>query len=148
MMSASATPRRGFYRDADRAMLGGVCAGLAGSLGFNLRVTRILAFIALLMATPVAIVAYLAAVFLIPSVSDSGYDVSERNGFRGRRRSCKKRKSRKERRAEKDESKDTPRSNIATVIELRCQSMDERLVRLEKHVTSKRFQIDQELGRL
>ena len=37
--------RRRFYRNREKAMLGGVCAGLADYFGFNLRVTRILAFI-------------------------------------------------------------------------------------------------------
>ena len=39
------TPRA-FYRSADRAVLGGVCAGLADYFGFNLRVLRFLAIIA------------------------------------------------------------------------------------------------------
>ena len=42
--------RRRFYRDRSRAMVGGVCAGLADYFGFNLRVTRILMVISLLMA--------------------------------------------------------------------------------------------------
>ena len=33
---------RRFYRDADRAVLGGVCAGLASYLGINLKVLRFL----------------------------------------------------------------------------------------------------------
>ncbi len=44
MMTMSAQPNRRFYRDRDNAWLGGVCAGLAGYLGFNLKVTRFLAF--------------------------------------------------------------------------------------------------------
>ena len=67
MITTNADPQRRLVRDADRAMLGGVCAGLAAYLGFNLKVTRILAFIAFLTAMPIAVVAYLAAVFLIPS---------------------------------------------------------------------------------
>ena len=126
-----------FFRDADRAILGGVCAGLARYCGFNLRATRILAFIAFLMAMPVAVVGYLAAVFLIPSASFKSYSVDEERRF------CAKRKSR-----HKKESASPPGPSYAEIINRRCRSLDERLARLEKHVTSKRFQIDQELSRL
>ena len=67
MITISANSHGRFYRDADRAVLGGVCAGLAGYLGFNLKATRFLAIIAFFTAMPIAVVAYLAAVFLIPS---------------------------------------------------------------------------------
>ena len=62
MSSYSETSDRRLYRDADRAVLGGVCAGLAGYFGLNLKVTRFLAFIAFLMAMPFAVIGYLAAV--------------------------------------------------------------------------------------
>ena len=58
---AGITGRR-LYRDADRAVLGGVCAGLATYLGFNLKVTRFLCVIAYLCAFPFAVFAYLIAV--------------------------------------------------------------------------------------
>jgi len=142
----NADSERGLYRDADRAMLGGVCAGLAGYLGFNLKVTRLLAFIAFLMAMPVAVIAYLAAVFLIPSVSRNGYQDAAISRC-GRRR--RERKARKEDRARREKEADEPvASPIAADINRRCRSMDARLARLEKYVTSKRYQIEQELERL
>lgn len=145
MTAMNAGSDRRFYRDADRAVLGGVCAGLAGYLGFNLKVTRLLAFIAFLMAMPVAVIAYLAAVFLIPSVSR--YEDGESPGRHERR--CEKREKRKARKArKKNETTAAPRSIIVSDINRRCESMDERLARIEKHVTSKRFQIEQELERL
>lgn len=128
---------RRIYRDRDRACLGGVCAGLAAYFGFNLKMTRFLAFIAFLMAMPVAVCVYLAAVFLIPSVSHRGENVTTRRRF-GRRRKSKK----------VNESVEVPKSTVADDINRRCESMDERLKRLEKQVTSKRFQLEQELSRL
>ena len=137
MITVNEWSDRRFYRDKDRAVLGGVCAGLADYLGFNLKVTRILAFIAFLTAMPVAVIAYLAVVFLIPSVS------------RGEHYVRKEKRCRKRRKASKDkEAVDMRKSSIAGDIDERCQSLDERLRRLEKHVTSKRFQLDQELSRL
>ena len=59
--------RRRFYRDSSRAMIAGVCAGLADYFGFNLRVTRILAVISLLMAFPATMLAYFGIVFLVPA---------------------------------------------------------------------------------
>ncbi|NQV87787.1 MAG: PspC domain-containing protein, partial [Woeseiaceae bacterium] len=120
-----------------RAILGGVCAGLAGYLGFNLRATRFLAFVAFLMAMPITVVGYLAAVFLIPSVSGKDYGVATE------RRNNRRRKSRQQK-----ETPERPGPSISDVINRRCRTLDERLARLEKHVTSKRFQLDQELSRL
>ena len=139
MTAINAKSSRRFYRDRDRAILGGVCAGLATYLGFNLKVTRILAFIAFLTAMPVAIIAYLAAVFLIPSESHGDHDVAAVGYYRRRKR----------REAKEDKRNvESPKSLIADDINRRCESLDERLKRLEKHITSKRYQLDQELSRL
>ncbi len=137
MTTMHAGSERRLYRDADRAILGGVCAGLAGYLGFNLRMTRFLAFIAFLMAMPIAVIGYLAAVFLIPSVSNGDYVVVEERRYSRRRKSRKKKKEAEIR-----------KPSIADDINRRCESIDERLVRLEKRVTSRRFQLEQELSKL
>jgi len=139
MTAINAESNRRLYRDRDRAILGGVCAGLAGYLGFNLKVTRILAFIAFLCAMPIAITAYLAAVFLIPSESHGGRDAATDGCWRRRKR----RKSKQD-----IHDVESQKSSIAADINRRCESLDERLKRLEKHVTSKRYQLDQELSRL
>jgi len=142
MMTVNAEGDRRLYRDADRAILGGVCAGLAGYLGFNLKVTRILAFIAFLMAMPVAVIGYMAAVFLIPSASGLGGAVEPEVSF------CSRRKARKKRRRSRREAELEPQPSPAEEINRRCRSLDERLARLEKLVTSRRFQLEQELSRL
>lgn len=146
MITAGVGSDRRLYRDADRAVLGGVCAGLAGYLGFNLKVTRFLAVIAFLMAMPIAIIGYMAAVFLIPSESGHAPGEVRKSGFCKRRRSRKKRKSRES--FDREQEMPGPRARKVKDIEERCSDMDERLVRLEKHVTSKRFQLEQELSRL
>jgi len=146
MITINADRHGRLYRDADRAMLGGVCAGLAGYLGFNLRVTRILTFIAFLTAMPIAVIAYLAAVFLIPSASNLNFDVETEEFICRRRKSRKARKARKAHK--KAEAAEPPERSVAADIDRRCRSLDERLARLEKHVTSRRFQLEQELSRL
>ncbi len=120
------------YRDADRAILGGVCAGLARYLGFNLKVTRLLAVIAFLCAMPFAVIAYLAAVFIIPSSSTTIHDGATYDELR------------------KEELREEIRRAKPTVSEVRkrYESMDERLARIERYVTSSRYELDEELRRL
>ena len=132
MTTFAGTTERRLYRDADRAVLGGVCAGLARYLGFNLKVTRFLAVIAFLCAMPFAIVGYLAAVFLIPSSSSRIYDAA----------------------TDDERRKETLREEIRrakpTVDEVRrrYESMDERLAKIEKYVTSSRYELDEKFRRL
>ena len=59
---SATTHCRRFTRDADRAMLGGVFAGLARHFGFNLCVTRFLAIIAFFAAFPFMVFAYIMQV--------------------------------------------------------------------------------------
>lgn len=153
MMTMSAQPNRRFYRDRDNAWLGGVCAGLAEYLGFNLKVTRFLAFVAFLTAMPVAVIAYFAAVFLIPSASGLGRsqaDIKE-SGFSRRHERRARRKEARARRHDRQWQGDPVAERNAEVvrtIDERCQTLDQRLATLEKHVTSRRFQLDQEFSRL
>ena len=132
MTGFAGTTGRRLYRDADRAVLGGVCAGLATYLGFNLKVTRFLCIIAFLCAFPFAVFAYLVAVLVIPSSSSRIYD-DEMSEVR-----------RKEAlREEILRAKPTVRD-----VRERYREMDERLARIEKYVTSSRYKLDEEFRRL
>jgi phage shock protein C len=132
MNTFAGTSGRRLYRDADRALLGGVCAGLANYLGFNLKVTRLLCVIAFLCVFPVAFIVYLAAVLLIPASSSRVYD----DGMHEERRKATLREE--IRRA---------RPTVSEVRE-RYKSLDERLARIEKYVTSSRYDLDEEFRRL
>ncbi len=125
---------RRLYRDSDRAILGGVCAGLASYLGINLKVTRFLCVIAFLCAFPFAVVAYLLAVLLIPASS------SRLHGHH---------------RVDYDElRKEALREEIlrakpsVSEVRKRYRSMEERLAKIEKYVTSSRYELDEKLRRL
>ncbi len=128
MNEQPAVSDRRFYRDADRAVLGGVCAGLADYFGFNLRVTRLLAFIAFLMAMPMAVVTYLGIVLLVPAKSlrarGQGADPEFKRALRS-----------------------SPQQTMSDV-RRRFQMLDRRLARLEKYITSSRYQLDQEFRNL
>jgi len=123
---------RRLYRDSDRAMLGGVCAGLAKHLGFNLKVTRFLAVVAFFCAMPITIIGYLAAVFLIPAASSKTYDDGSSEELRKERL-----------REEILRAKPT-----VNEVRERYKSMDERLAKIEKYITSSRYELDEEFRRL
>jgi len=148
-MSAYATEtyRRRFTRDADRAAIGGVCAGFARYFGFNLCVTRFLFVIFFLMTFPFALIVYLAVVMLVPSESWRDEYVVERVVRRRRRR----RMSRRERRQAKSEARHAEfeaQEQAEEEISERARSLEERLARIEKHVTSSRYQLDEEFRNL
>ena len=151
MSTFSETTERRLYRDADRAVLGGVCAGLAGYFGLNLKVTRFLAFIAFLMAMPFAVVGYLAAVCLIPAESRRDYETVVETrccwGMRRARRSAREWKSR-EREPRKRAEPAAPSGPSIKDVRERYQNLDKRLAELEKQVTSPRFQLEQEFRKL
>lgn len=128
MSSYDSIPSRKFYRNRDRAMVAGVCAGLADYFGFNLKVTRILAVLSLFMATFVTLVAYFGMVFLVPAAPKNNRVTQYDPEFRRAVRSA-------------------PRQTLSDV-RRRFQSLDSRLARLERYVTSPRFNLDQEFRKL
>lgn len=128
MSYSESFPRRRFTRNRDKALIAGVCAGLADYFGFNLKVTRVLTVISLFMAMPVTLLAYFGTVFLIPSSRGDSrqpqYDAEFRRAVRS-----------------------APAQTLANV-RRRYQSLDSRLARLERYVTSSRFNLDQEFRKL
>jgi phage shock protein C len=139
-MTAHATmSHRRFARDADRACLGGVCAGFANYFGVNLRVTRILVVIAFFVAMPITVLVYIAMVLLVPAESRAYATRADRE-FRRKQR----RMSRRERKLAAEEA--TQRA--AEAVNQRCQSLDKRLARIEKYVTSSRYNLDREIRNL
>lgn len=127
MSAYAATTSRRLYRDTDRAKLGGVCAGLAEYFGFNLCVTRMLAIIAFFMAMPMVIIGYLAAVLLIPARSARSIGPADPEFRRAVRSSP---------------------ARTADDIRRRFRSLDRRLARMEKYITSSRYELDREFRNL
>lgn len=128
MSGYNSISRRRFYRNRQKAMVGGVCAGFADYFGFNLRVTRILAVVALLMAMPMTLLVYIGTVLLIPTGPDDSRQAAYDPEFRKAVRSA-------------------PAQTLSDV-RRRFQSLDGRLARLERYVTSSRFNLDQEFRKL
>lgn len=115
---------RRFRRSSDCRMLGGVCAGLADYFGFNLSATRLLAVIGFFINPPIAVIAYIAAVVLVPAEPAPGGPEAVDRGFKRSVRS-------------------SPGQAMSDV-RRRFQSLDRRLARLEKYVTSSRYKLDRE----
>ena len=145
-MSADQTySSRAFYRSTDRAVLGGVCAGVADYFDFNLCVLRFLAIIAFVCTMPMAVIAYLAVVFLIPARSGTGQERAPRP----RRKTRRERKfERKQARREARQQEYAVPNEAAIEVRDKCQSLDKRLAELEKHITSSRYQLDREIRNL
>jgi phage shock protein C len=126
--SYTSIPRRRFTRRKDRAVIAGVCAGLADYFGFNLKATRFLAFVSLCMAMPVTLIAYFGCVFLVPTSTErarsEGYDPEFSRAVRS-----------------------SPSQTLSDV-RRRFQRLDSRLARLERYVTSSKFNLDQEFRKL
>jgi phage shock protein C len=119
--------RNRLYRDRQRGVILGVCAGFAEYFGFDLNVTRVLVVVAA-FSFPLTIIAYLLFGLLLPTRPNDGParhsdDPIER------------------------EVRQDPHATLSSV-RYRFRDLDSRLQRLEKYVTSNRFRLDREFREL
>lgn len=124
MSESAPTFERRFVRSSDRSVLGGVCGGLADYFGFNLKVTRALAVVGFLINPLLASLAYVAVVILVPARPTMEPPPRVDAEFRKSVRSAP--------------------SKTMSDVRRRFQSLDRRLVELEKYITSSRYNLDQE----
>lgn len=113
-----------FYRDPRHGKLMGVCAGLADYFGWNVRLTRILAIVALIWFNVLALIAYFALGFMLPTKPDTLYDWdTDEEYWRSVRRSAG----------------DTFRD-----VRYRLRQLDMKLQHVEGYVTSSRYDLDRQ----
>ena len=122
---------RRFYRDKSRAWIGGVCAGIADYFGFSLPATRFLTVLAAILIPPMPFLIYLALLLLVPSRRLAAERAAEPPVEREFRKAVRSR----------------PKRTLSDV-HRRFQQLDKRLATLERHVTSRRYRLDQEFDRL
>jgi len=116
-------PRR-LYRDKEKGMFCGVCAGLADYFGFALGPTRILTAVFVLIFFPITLILYFALCFLVPAKPQSLYkDKQEAKFWQSVRRS--------------------PSETFDDIRHL-FREMEAKLQRMERYVTSPRFSLDRE----
>ena len=113
------------YRDTQRGMIFGVCAGLAEYFAFDLKITRVLTVVGAMFAFPVVCISYVVLGVMLPRKPDSG---TADNPVQRQVRS-------------------DPHDMLSSV-RYRFRDLDSRLQRIEKYVTSSRFTLDSEFRRL
>ncbi len=114
---------RNLYRSADKGWLGGVCAGLAESYGQPIWLARIIFLTLFLFSGSLAVLLYLAGIFLLdrrqgPAVRESARKPAFDYG--------------------------TPMSARLRQLNERMQAVDRRLQSMERYVTSSRYRFNKE----
>lgn len=150
MTAFATTHDRRFVRNGDRAFIGGVCAGIADYFGFRLFAVRAIFVVALFVAFPFTVLTYLAIVLLVPAESSRYEYVIERKVRCRRRRMTRRerRAAREEEQIRRAEASAEKKAARAEAVRERYRSLDERLARIEKYVTSSRYDLDREFRNL
>lgn len=124
------SPNR-LYRNSEKSVVFGVCAGIADYFGFDVTIVRVLVVLGtLFFGGPLVPVAYLILALVLPK------DERPYRHDAGDADDELQRKVRAE-----------PHSTLNSVRH-RYRELEGRLQRLEKYVTSERFKLDQEFERL
>ena len=119
--------RRRFYRTKDNKRLAGVCGGIAEYFGFDPTMVRLLTIIAFFLTGPIVIVLYIGMVLLVPSKNFEHREPG-RDEFR---RSLR----------------ESPHAAV-TDVKRALLRLDNRLARMERYVTSSRYELDRKINRL
>lgn len=128
MDSTSHHSRHGLYRDPEHGIIMGVCAGLADYFGLNVMLVRIVAVLVLIFWWFITLVVYLIMGFLMPKKPRRLYEsVEDETFWRGVRRS--------------------PRDTFHD-LRHRFREIDLRTQRMERYVTSNRYDLDRQFREL
>jgi len=117
------------FRDKENAILAGVCAGIAEYFGLNRKGVRLVTFLFMLFPPFFAfvVVSYVILTIVLPVKPTDLYENSEQAEFwRG--------------------VSNAP-SDVFGALRHRFRELNHRLEKMEAFVTSREFEIDQELGR-
>ena len=118
------------YRNADRGLVFGVCAGLADYFGFDVTIVRVLVVLGtLFFPGPLVPVGYVVMALLLPKDPRPAGHVGAGDDDIARRIRAQ------------------PQSTLGSV-KHRYRELEMRLQRLEKYVTSDRYDLDREFERL
>ena len=123
------------YRNPRRGMIFGVCAGIAEYFGFDIAVTRVIVAVGALFAFPIICIVYVLLGLMLPARSYSGPVPDYNDPVEREDRSVRR------------QVRSAPHDTLASV-RYRFRDLDARLQRLEKYVTSNRYQLDSEFRKL
>lgn len=122
-------PRR-LFKDRENGMVAGVCAGIADYFGFDVTITRIIVVIGLFLFLPTTLVAYIVLALLLPTKPRLSAGIRDEAAATLQR-----------------SVRSAPHSTLDN-IRHRFREVDARLQRMEKYLTSKRFELDREFESL
>ena len=113
------------YRNSEDGIVAGVCSGLADFFGFDTTLTRVVVAIGMLIFQTLIVVYIILAILVPKRPASSGPQERPSNPYMEQR------------------IKSEPHSTLRSVRH-RYRDLDRRLQRLEKHVTSKRYNLERE----
>lgn len=117
--------RNRLYRNKERGILAGVCAGIADWTGFNLTALRVIVILLAIPFTAVIVVGYVLLALLLPVRPANLYaDADDEEFWQSARRAP---------------------SDTVGGLNRRFRDLDERLQRMEAWLTSREYRINQEL---
>ncbi len=117
--------RNRLYRDKDRAMIAGVCSGLADWTGVNRVALRLIIVLLAIPFTAVMVIGYLVMWILIPKRPRNLYRDENEEAFW-------------------QEVRRAPKDGVGQ-LNRRFRELDDRLQRMEAWLTSSEYRIDREL---
>ncbi len=116
------------YKNRDKALISGVCAGLSDYFSVDVKIVRVIFFVLGLFQGFLMILIYIAAaIYLDPRPDNLYQDPAEEKFWRSFRRAP---------------------SAIVDNIHDKFEHLDMRLQKLEAQVTSRRYQLDKEFRKL
>lgn len=115
------------YRNRDKAIIAGVCAGLADYFGFNTKALRVITGVSAIVFLPFVAASYAILAILLPVRPESArMDEAHTQFWRG--------------------VSNAP-SDVFSNVRHRFREIEMRLQKMEAYVTSREFEIDWELSR-
>lgn len=140
---------RRLYRDPARGRIAGVCAGLADYFGVSTTMTRFALVTALIFVPQITFFAYLIAAFVLPKREDleALAEPGAGDAFEAEYARERERVRAFGRTLEHEPELDRRRFAVRHA-RTRLADIETRMRALEAYVTSKRFDLDREIGRL
>lgn len=117
--------RNRLYRNKERSLLGGVCAGIADWTGFNLTALRVITVLLAIPFTAVMVIGYIVLWILVPKRPINLYRDKRDEAFW-------------------QEVRRGPKDGVSRLNQ-RFRELDKRLQRMEAWLTSSEYRIDREL---
>jgi phage shock protein C len=117
--------RNRLYRNKERSILGGVCAGIADWTGFNLTALRVITVLLAIPFTAVMVIGYIVLWILVPKRPINLYRDKRDEAFW-------------------QEVRRGPKDGVSRLNQ-RFRELDKRLQRMEAWLTSSEYRIDREL---